>query len=250
MITMKRIAFSAALLAAALGVSFQQASRTPAASDPLVAGFQKTTVASVSDAVDQITGRRGYMNHDMRLQTPGKVVGRATTAVIKPAALPEESTPGTAIKHPVEMIDSAAPGSVGVIVLEGDSANMTGLGGLMATAAKARGMSGIVVDGSIRDVEEIRQLGLTVIARGRIPATAVGRYISVSHDRQVQCGGVNVNPGDIIVGGEDGVVVVPADRAREVLQRAQEIDQRETKMVPFIQKYRSLAKAIEVFNRI
>jgi len=247
MITMKRIAFGAAFLAAVLGLSFQQAS-VPA--DPILAGFQKTTVASVSDAVDQITGKRGYMNYDMRLQTPGKVVGRATTAVIRPAAKPRDSTPATAIKHPVEMIDNAAPGTVGVIVVEGDGPNMTGLGGLMATAAKARNMAGIVVDGSIRDVEEIRGLGLTVFARGRVPATAVGRYLSVSRDAPVQCSGVRVSPGDIIVGGEDGVVVVPSAKAKEVLRRAQEIDERETKMVPFIQKFRSLAKAIESFNRI
>jgi regulator of RNase E activity RraA len=199
--------------------------------------------------VDQITGRRGFMNHDMTPQTPGKLVGRATTAVIRPADRPEDSTPASAIKHPVEMIDSAAPGTVGVIVVE-RGLDMTGLGGLMATAAKTRNMAGIVVDGSIRDVEEIRQLGLTVFARGRIPATAVGRYLSVSRDAEVQCSGVTVSPGDIIVGGEDGVVVVPAGKAEEVLKRAQEIDERETKMVPFIRRFGSLAKAIEAFNRI
>jgi len=61
---------------------------------------------------------------------------------------------------------------------------------------------------------------------------------------------VTVKPGDIIVAGEDGVVRVPQERAQEVLKAAQEIDDRESKMVPYIQKFRSLRKAIEVFNRI
>lgn len=249
MVLSRKLTLIAALAAAACGWAFQARPGAAVSSDPIVEGFRRATVASVSDAVDQITGRRGFMNHDMMPQTPGRLVGRATTAVIRPARRPEDSTPASAIKHPVEMIDNAAPGAVGVIVVEGGP-EMTGLGGLMATAAKTRGMAGVVVDGSIRDAEEIRQLGLTVFARGRIPATAVGRYLSVSRDTPVQCSGVTVSPGDIIVGGEDGVVVVPAAKAKEVLKRAQEIDERETKMVPFIQRFGSLTKAIEAFNRI
>jgi regulator of RNase E activity RraA len=235
--------------AAALGWSYQARTSVAGSSDPLIQGFRRTTIASVSDAVDQITGRRGFMDHDMQRQSPGKLVGRATTAVIRPTRPGENSTPSTAIRHAVEMIDGAAPGSVGIIVVEGGP-GMTGLGGLMATAATARDMAGVVVDGSIRDVEEIRQLGLPVFARGRIPATAVGRFISVSRDLEVHCAGVVVRPGDIVVGGEDGVVVVPKGRAEAVLKRAREIDEHETGMVPFIKKHRSLAKAIELFKRI
>ncbi|MEZ5404214.1 MAG: RraA family protein [Bryobacteraceae bacterium] len=238
----------AAGLAVAAGLAFQAQRKPAVPADPLLAGFARTTVASVSDAVDQITGQRGYMNHDMQARVAGRVVGRATTALLRPAT-PEQSTPATAIKHAVEMIDNAQPGQVGVIVVE-DGIDMTGLGGLMATAASARGMAGMVIDGSIRDVGEIRSLGLPVYARGLIPATAVGRYLSVSRDEPVTCAGVAVKPGDIIVGGEDGVVVVPAARAREVLAKAREIDEKESKMAPFIQRFRSLTKAIESFNRI
>jgi regulator of RNase E activity RraA len=244
-----KTAIAVAFGAATLGWSYQARTSAGASGDPLIDGFRQITIASVSDAVDQITGRRGYMDHDMQRQSPGKLVGRATTAVIRPARPGEESTPVTAIKHAVEMIDNAAEGTVGIIVVEGGP-GMTGLGGLMATAASARKMAGVVVDGSIRDVEEIRSLGLPVFARGRIPATAVGRYVSVSRDREVQCAGVVVRPGDIVVGGEDGLVVVPKHRAEAVLKRAREIDERESGMVPFIQKHRSLTKAIELFNRI
>jgi regulator of RNase E activity RraA len=66
----------------------------------------------------------------------------------------------------------------------------------------------------------------------------------------VTCGGVTIKPGDIIVAGEDGVVRVPAEKAAEVLAKSQEIDERESKMVPFIKKFKSLTKAIQVFNRI
>jgi regulator of RNase E activity RraA len=147
------------------------------------------------------------------------------------------------------MIDEAEPGDVGVIVMEG-SLDVAAIGGLMGTAAKARGMAGMVLDGAVRDVAELRALGLPVFARSVSPATAVGRYASVSKQVPVACAGVTISPGDIVVAGEDGVVVVPKDRADEVLKRSQEIDQRESKMVPYIKQYRSLQKAIAVFNRI
>ena len=216
--------------------------------DPLIAGFARSTVASVSDAVDQVVGRRGYLAHDMRAYVAGRFVGRAATALVKPAP-PERATPALAVKHSVEMIDSAEPGEVGVIVMDG-TLDVAAIGGLMGTAAKSRGMVGMVLDGAVRDVAELRALQLPVFARAVSPATAVGRYASVAKQMPVECAGVTVSPGDIVVAGEDGVVIVPKDRAADVLKRSQEIDERETKMVPFIKKYRSLQKAIEVFNRI
>lgn len=231
-----------------MGTVEQSAASKPAPADPLLSGFARSTVASVSDAVDQVVGRRGYLAHDMRPYVAGRFVGRAATALVKPAT-PEQATPTLAVKHSVEMIDAASPGEVGVIVMEG-SLDVAAIGGLMGTAAKARGMAGMVLDGAVRDVAELRALGLPVYARSVSPATAVSRYASVAKQTPVDCAGVTVSPGDIVVAGEDGVVIVPKDRAAEVLKRAQEIDERETKMVPFIKKYRSLQKAIEVFNRI
>lgn len=239
------------LLPAVLLVSYGfQAARKQAAApaDPIIAGFQKTTVASVADAVDQVCNRRGFLSHDVRPFVAGKVVGRARTSLVKPAS-PEQSTPTLAVKSSVDMIDSAKPGEVGVIVVEG-SRDVSGIGGLMATAAKARGMAGVVLDGSVRDIGEIRAMGLPIYARGASPATAVSRFAGVARDIEVTCAGVNIKPGDIIVAGEDGVVAVPQDQAAAVLKRAQEIDDRETQMVPFIKQFRSLTKAIEKFNRI
>lgn len=241
------LAFPAAA-AALLLMSFQQAKTTAVAVDPLIAGFKKSTVASVSDAVDQVIGQRGFMSHDMRPYIPGPIVGRARTALVKKSSK-EASTPAAAVKHSVEMIEDSKPGEIGIIVME-DGLDVATLGGLMATAAKSRGMAGIIADGGVRDLAEIRALGLPVYARSVVPSTAVSRYTTFARDIEVQCAGVKVKSGDIIVAGEDGVVVVPSARAAEVLQRSQEIDDRETKMVPFIKQFKSLTKAIEKFNRI
>jgi regulator of RNase E activity RraA len=175
-------------------------------------------------------------------------VGRAVTALMREAA-PEQATAQLSARHSVGMIDNAKPGEVGVIVIE-NGLDVAGLGGLMGTAAKARGMAGIIIDGGLRDVPEVRALGLTVYSRSVVPSSSVGRYATVANGIPVTCAGVEVKPGDIIVAGEDGVVVVPQERASEVLKRAQEIDERETKMVPLIKQYKALTKAIEIFNRI
>jgi regulator of RNase E activity RraA len=241
-----RLALSA-LGAAILTLGFQVV-KQPAPADPIVAGFEKTTVASVADAMDQIVGRRGFMTHDMRPRVAGKVVGRAATALMRPAT-PEHATAALSAKHSVGMIDNSKPGEVGVIVIE-NGLDVAGLGGLMGTAAKARGMAGIIIDGGVRDVPEVRALGLPVYARSVVPSSSVGRYATVANGIPVKCAGVEVRPGDLIVAGEDGVVAIPQERAADVLKRAQEIDEREAKMLPLIRQYRTLGKAVEVFNRI
>jgi 4-hydroxy-4-methyl-2-oxoglutarate aldolase len=243
-----KLAVLAVIWTAALALLVSPFLAKPVAEDPLIAGFKQTTVASVADAMDQVVGRPGFLAHDVRPMVPGKVVGRAATALVKPAAA-EQAAPALAVKHSVEMIDAAAPGDVGVIVMEG-SLDVAAIGGLMATAARARGMAGMVLDGAVRDVGEIRALGLPVYARSVSPATAVGRYASVAKQLEVTCGGIAIKPGDIIVAGEDGVVAVPQEKAAQVLERAQSIDAREIKMVPFIKRHRSLQKVVELFNRI
>jgi 4-hydroxy-4-methyl-2-oxoglutarate aldolase len=216
--------------------------------DPLIAGFKSTYPASVSDAVELVTGKNGTMRYDMKLMTGANLVGRAVTALARPAPA-AQATPALSTKHSVEMIDEAKPGEVGVIVMEG-TLDIAAMGNLMATAAVERGMAGMVLDGAIRDLWDVRRMGLTVYARSKSPRTAVGHYATVAKNVPVECGGVTVRPGDIIVADEDGVVVVPQERAADVLKQAQAIDDRERGMYPFIREFKSLQKAIAKFNRI
>lgn len=227
---------------------FQAAAPAREPDAALLEGFRKSTVASVADAVDQIIGERGFMSHDMRPRIPGQIVARAVVAKLVKTT-PDKATPALSAKYSVGMIDAAKAGEVGIIVVEG-SLDVAGVGGLMATAAKARDMAGIIVDGGARDLAEVRALGLPLYSRSVVPSSSVGRWASVPGVTEVICGGVKVANGDIIVAGEDGVVRVPKSRAAEVLKRSQEIDERETKMVPLIRQHKALSKAIELFNRI
>ncbi len=235
--------------AAVSTVGFQAARKATARpADPLVAAFSKMPTASLADAVDQVTGKRGFMFHDMRPQSPGSFAGRAVTALLTPAP-PEKAGPQLSARHSVQMIDEARPGEVGVIVIE-NGLDVAALGGLMGTDAKVRGLAGMVLDAGVRDVAELKALELPVYARSVVPSSTVGRFASVAKNIPVECAGVTVRPGDIIVADEDGVVVIPKERAEAVLKRAQEIDARERKMVPMIKQHKSLQKVVELFNRI
>jgi 4-hydroxy-4-methyl-2-oxoglutarate aldolase len=149
----------------------------------------------------------------------------------------------------LDAIDAAPAGSVYVMVLP-DGADFAGIGGLMATAMKYRGLTGAVVDASIRDTPQIKRLQFPVFSRGIAPSTTINHYRFAGANVPVLCAGVRVNPNDIIVADEDGVVVVPRAKAAEVLKRAQQLDDTEHQMIPFIEKFRSIRQAVEKFGRI
>ena len=238
----------AVLIVSATLVVTRGAQDAPSRSDALIAGFKSTYAASVSDAVELVTGKNGTMRYDMKLMTGTNLVGRAVTSLARRAPA-EQATAALAVKHSVEIIDEAKPGDVGVIVMEG-TLDIAAMGNLMATAAVERGMAGMVLDGAIRDLWDVRRMGLTVYARSKSPRTAVGHYATVAKNVPVECAGVTVRPGDIIVADEDGVVVVPQEHAARILKESQAIDDRERGMYPFIREFKSLQQAIAKFNRI
>ncbi|HXF81425.1 MAG TPA: RraA family protein [bacterium] len=212
----------------------------------LIEGFKQVAIASVADAVDRLIKRPGFMTYEIKPIFPARIAGPAVT-VLERAAL--ESRPP---EHALQAIDEAPPGAVIVIGMEEPASgrNVAQWGGLMTAGAAARGLGGAVLDGGARDVVEIREAGFPVFSRTVIPSSTVGRYVTVGLNIPVVCGGVLVRPGDFIVGGEDGVVVVPQDAAAEVLAEARAIDATEARMAQAIGRLRSIRKAVEEFARI
>ena len=112
------------------------------------------------------------------------------------------------------------------------------------------GFAGAVIDASVRDTPQIQKLQFPVFSRGIVPSTTINHYRFVGTNVPVTCAGVRVNAGDIIVADEDGVAVVPRARAIDVLKKAQDLDNTEHSMLPFIEKYRSITEAVAKFGRI
>jgi len=207
--------------------------------------FKKVSTGNLADAVDEATGQRGFLYHDMKPIFRTKIVGPAATAILRPVL---KSDKREYPNYALQILDEAVPGSVLVYVLE-DGLETAGIGNLMSTVAKVRGLAGAVIDGGARDIDEIEEMGFPVFSRSVTPATSVGRYVSVAKQVPVTCAGVLVRPGDYIVGDWTGVVVVPAEKAAQVVELIRQYDEKESKMVPIIKDTKSMLKALERYNR-
>jgi regulator of RNase E activity RraA len=243
-------------LAALLFVGLAALSATPrprtrqdsaAATDAatLLEGFRHVEVASVSDALEQITGRKMYLSHRIRPLFPSKFAGFALTVLLKK----EQNHDPNALNGMLAAIDGGAPNSVYVMVVE-DGADIAGMGGLMGTAMAARNFSGAVIDGGVRDVAYLQKIGFPVFAQGIVPSTSIGHYRFAGSNIPVVCDGVSVNPADIVVADADGVAVVPRSSAAQVLATAQELDFKEHSMYATIEKLKSIEEAVKKFGRL
>ena len=216
------------------------------AEDPLIQGYRDTEVASVADAMEQLYGQQSFLSHEMRPLEKTKFAGPAWTVLMK---RDENKEGGAAVQGMLDAIDAAPAGAVYVMSVE-NGADYAGIGGLMATGMKVRGLAGAVIDASIRDTPQIRKLQFPVFSRGVVPSTMVGHYRFAGANVPVTCAGVKVNPGDIVTADEDGVVVVPKAHAADVLKKAQALDNQEHSTIPFIEKFKSIKEAVAKFGRI
>ncbi|HVY51834.1 MAG TPA: RraA family protein [Devosia sp.] len=182
---------------------------------PLPVNWQQLFSAVLSDSLDAV----GMMNQAMAasirpLDDSLKMCGRARTGIYMETASVE---PGV---NPYELeiaiVDDLKPGDVAVFAC-GGSSRIAPWGSLLSTATKARGAAGCVTDGLVRDILEIRRMGLPVFHGGIGPLDSKGRGQIQAIDVPVICAGVRVAPGDLVFGDADGVVVVPQAVEAEVL---------------------------------
>lgn len=231
---------------------FQSQPASPATSgrmtpEQIIAEFRRreNSTGNVADGVEAVTGARGWMSPDMKPIGPKKIVGQAWTAVLRPILKNDNREYPN---YQLQILDEAPAGSVLVYIVEGTN-DIAAMGNLMATTAQVRGLEATVIDGAVRDVSELREIGHQVFARRISPATSVGRMVSVSKQTPVRCGDVTVSPGDYIVGDQDGVVVVPQGAAEKVVAMLKDYDARESKMIEIIKREKSMLKALEIYGR-
>lgn len=181
--------------------------------DPaLVAAFRTQCAATVHEAM----GQKGAMVSAIRsLAIGSRICGPALTVDCRPAD-------NLAIHAAVR---AGRPGDV--LVVDAKALVDVGYwGDILTTAAQVGGLAGLVIDGSVRDVAVIRGMGFPVFSRG-ISLRGTTKVLPGAVGVAITCGGVPVAPGDIVLGDDDGVVVVPRAEAVAVLERAQERERRE-----------------------
>ena len=172
--------------------------------------------AVLCDVMDSMGYRNQAMSEVIRPLDPAFVfAGRAKTILAADVYHVSQEP----YKIEIAALDSILPNEV-VVVGTGNSRRSGFWGELLSTAARARGARVAVMDGLVRDVRQIIQLGFPVFAAGIKPVDSKGRGLVIDFDCPIQCGGVTVNPGDVVMADYDGVAVIPKGIVTEAVQAA------------------------------
>lgn len=204
--------------------------------------FEKLSTTNVSDALDAL-GLKGA-TCGIRPMMPGwcKVVGTAVTVKMTAAG----ETKG---KHHlgVKAIHTAEKGDV-VLIDNGGRLDTSCWGGILANGAQMKGIEGVFIDGCCRDVDDCVEIDFPVWARGSVVATARGRIMEEATNVLVQFGGVQVRPGDIVMGDRSGVVIVPQEHVSEVIDKAEMLYEKEENMIRDIRAGQSMLDVDTKYN--
>lgn len=198
--------------------------------------------SNLSDALDRLSMPRCAVAGVVPRWGRTKVVGRAVTIRMTAAgAVPAVAHLG------VDAIAASDRGDVIVIDNRGDLHNNC-WGEILALAAQRRGVSGVVVDGAVRDVDACETFGFPVHARGTVPVTARGRIVQEAWNVPVRLGDAAVRPGDIVVADVNGVVVIPVERLADVVGAAEDILAKENAMLDALRAGESITEVDHRFN--
>jgi regulator of RNase E activity RraA len=189
----------------------------------LIDRLLKIQVAAVSDVLDKRGLWEQHLPHQIKpLDNAQKVAGPAFT-------IKGQSTAQLDVGLGPKVIDSLTPDCVVVWDTTGEQ-RASHWGDLMGAAAKAKGARGVVIDGGVRDIQELLGMSFPVFARYRTAAGTPGRWKITEINEPVRIDGVLIRPGDFIFGDLDGIVVIPAEIVEEVVTEAEIVQAAELKI--------------------
>jgi 4-hydroxy-4-methyl-2-oxoglutarate aldolase len=182
----------------------------------------------VSDALDKL-GLPGVAAGLSRLATDRKLAGQILTVKL-------ESADGRMAERHLctAAIEAAHAGNI-LVVEHHSRTDCAGWGGLLSRAAMVKGIPGVIVDGLCRDIDESRELGFTVFARGVIPTTARGRVIETGFNSPITVDSVVVHPGDWVIADGSGVVFLAQENVEAILAQAEQLVSREATLLKDIE---------------
>jgi regulator of RNase E activity RraA len=200
----------------------------------------RLSTTNIADALDALNLKGATYGIRPLWESAGKIVGRAVTLKITAAGLTKGKT-----HLGVKAIEAGGRGDI-IVIDNGGRLDTSCWGGILANGAKMKGLSAVVVDGAVRDLDDCIDVQFPVYARGTVVATARGRIMEEATNVMIQFAGVQVRPGDIVMGDRSGVVIIPQERLDEVLVKAEELYDKEEQMVAEI---RAGASMLEVDNK-
>ncbi len=198
--------------------------------DELLARLSRLDSCAVSDALDKL-GLKGAVTGIHRFSTERRISGRVVTVKLEP----DDGRPARSRHLSTAAVETAQPGDV-IVIEQRTGIDAAGWGGNLSLGAKLRGVSGVIVEGPTRDVDENRQHDFPVFARDHTSRTARGRIVEAGTNVPITVGEVPVSPGDYVVADGSAVVFVAQGDIERVLDTAEAIATRESEMVDLLRK--------------
>jgi len=213
-------------------------------SDELLDVFAALATPTLANALDDV-GFEGVLEGLTQMVPGTRCAGRATTAREVTGRRGDFTSEDFKVGH---VIETARPGDI--LVVDNAGHCVSTFGGLATLAAKLKGLGGFVVDGGVRDREEMVEHAFPVFARHMTPLTGRTRLAVTALNEPVSCGGVRVRPGDVIVADGSGVVCVPVEHAAKVAELAQGYARDDELAAAELGKGLTLREAMAKFKRI
>lgn len=202
----------------------------------------KLSSTNIADALDAYGLKGSTYGIRPIWEGAGKIVGEAVTIKIAAAGLTKGKN-----HLGVRAIDIAKSGDV-IIIDNCGRLDTSCWGGILANGAKMKGISGVVVDGACRDVDDYVDIKFPVYARGSVVATARGRIMEEATNVMIQFGGVQVRPADIVFGDRSGVVIIPQEKLEEIVVKAEDLYEKEESMTAEIRAGKSMLEVDNKYN--
>ena len=199
---------------------------------------------TLANALDDI-GFNGIMNDLHPAGVGMRVVGRAVTVEEITGPFGSFSSNDFKVGH---MIDAANPSDV--IVVANNGAQVSTWGGMASYSAKLKGIGGLVVDGGIRDREEIVEFSFPSFSKHMVPTPGKTRIKVLSINEPIVCAGVRVRKGDVIVADGTGVLCIPAENAEQITLAAEKFSTDDKQAMVEMKKGLSFIEALKKFSKI
>ncbi len=204
----------------------------------LAARLARLDTCGVSDALDRL-GLQGAVVGLRPMWPCPRIAGQVITVRLRRAEHGEHAPRhlGTAA------IEAGGPGTV-IVIEHHDREDAAGWGGILSLAARMKGIEGVIVDGTCRDVDDSRDAGFPVYARAATPITARGRVVEASMGEPIRIGDVLVQPGDYVIADWSGAVFVSSARAGDIISTAESLAEREAQMAEAVRAGRSVVEVM------
>lgn len=207
--------------------------------DEIAVRLARLDACAVSDALDQL-GLSPSVTGLRALSVRQRISGRVTTVRLAAGKPPQDTAP----RHLcTAAIDGSDAGAV-VVVEQKTGVECAGWGGILSNAARGRGLSGVIVEGLARDVDESADIGFPVYGRGSTARTARGRIHEAETGGPITVGHLTVNDGDWVVADSSGAAFVPAASIEAVLSAAEAIAAKEAVMTKAVMAGRPVSQVM------